>query len=316
MEQIKLIILPLVFGYILDLLLGDPRKLPHPIVGFGNTIAFFDEKLNKGKHQLLRGAILAISLAVFTFFLFQITVNELREFNEIVYVLFVSVFVFYGLANKSLLQEGFEVFHQLELNGLDAGRKRLSWIVGRDTSGLSENEIRLAVFETLSENLSDGVIAPLFYYAIAGIPGMMCYKMINTMDSMIGYKNPRYILFGRIAARMDDVANYIPSRLTAVLMVLVSFSYRALLFVFKFGRAHNSPNAGYPEAALAGILNCRFGGTHNYGGKSVYKPYIGAVDRIIENREISRVAYINHAVCFLFILIIIVILLLFNAALK
>jgi len=210
------------------------------------------------------------------------------------------------LANKSLLQEGIEVFRHLNSLGLEAGRKRLSWIVGRDTSQLSEHEIRLAVFETLSENLSDGVIAPLFYYAIGGVPCMMCYKMINTMDSMIGYKNDKYILFGRFAARLDDVVNFIPARITALLMIFVTLSYRGLKFIFKYGKAHTSPNAGYPESALAGILNCRFGGPHDYGGVSVDKPYIGENDRLLKNEEINKIKYINHAVCLVGILIIIV----------
>lgn len=307
MEQIKLIILPLIIGYILDLILGDPRNLPHPIIGFGNTIAYFEKSLNKGKYRLLKGCLMAFFLALIVYFLFFYLSRFLLEINEIGFIVFTSIFVFYGLANKSLLQEGIEVFNHLNSKGLEAGRKRLSWIVGRDTSELSAKEIRLAVFETLSENLSDGVVAPLFYYAIGGVPAMMCYKMINTMDSMIGYKNEKYILFGRFAARMDDIANFIPSRITAILMACVSLSFRSLQFIFKYGKAHISPNAGYPEAALAGILNCRFGGAHNYGGKSVNKPFIGKHDRDIKDSEIKRIVYINHSVCLLSILIIIAI---------
>jgi len=305
MEQLKFIILPLIIGYLLDLILGDPRKLPHPIVAFGNTISLFTKIVNHGKARLLKGSLMALLLAGGVFFLFYISNQLLLEFNEVVLITFTSIFVFYGLANKSLLQEGIEVFDHLNNKGLEAGRKRLSWIVGRDTSELSEKEIKLAVFETLSENLSDGVVAPLFYYAIGGVPGMMCYKMINTMDSMIGYKNEKFILFGRFAARLDDVVNFIPSRITALLMALVSLSYRSLQYIFKYGKAHTSPNAGYPEAALAGILDCQFGGPHNYGGKLVHKPFIGENNRQIEDSEIKRIIYINHAVCFLSIVIII-----------
>ncbi len=307
MEQIELIILPLLLGYILDLIFGDPRKLPHPIVLFGNTISFFTKHLNKGKYQLTKGALLAFGLATSVYLLFWFLSSNLLLLNKSVYVVFTSIMVFFGLANKSLLQEGFEVFKHLNEKGLEAGRKRLSWIVGRDTSHLSEQEIRLAVLETLSENLSDGVVAPLFYYAIAGVPGMMCYKMINTMDSMIGYKNEKYILFGRFAARLDDVANFIPARFTAFLMVLLSFSYRGFKYIFKYGNAHLSPNAGYPESALAGILNCQFGGAHDYEGKSVYKPFIGENKRTIMNEDINKLTYINHSVCFASILLIIAI---------
>jgi adenosylcobinamide-phosphate synthase len=152
--------------------------------------------------------------------------------------------------------------------------------------------------------LSDGVVAPLFYYAVGGLPTMMTYKMINTLDSMIGYKNERYLQFGKFAARLDDVANLIPARLTAFLMVMVTCSKRGLLFILKYGRQHSSPNSGYPESALAGILNCRFGGPNTYQGKLVEKPYIGCESRTIEHKEFQKVMYINHSVTFLSILLI------------
>jgi adenosylcobinamide-phosphate synthase len=288
-------VIVLVAGYLLDLLLGDPRWLPHPIRLFGNIIAKGENRLNKGNHRLLKGALLSISLCVLTFTFFSILQHYLYWLN--------ILFVFYGLANRSLLQEGKAVFNALDNEGLEAGRKRLSWIVGRDTSNLNENQIRTAVFETLSENLSDGVIAPLFYYAIGGVPAMMTYKMINTLDSMIGYKKERYWLFGKFAARLDDVANYIPARLTALLMVVVSCSKRGLQFIFKYGHQHASPNSGYPEAALAGILNCRFGGPNTYDGQLVDKPYIGDNPRFIFDKEFIRVMYINHAVTFLMIIL-------------
>ncbi len=304
MEQIELIILPLIIGYILDLIFGDPRNWPHPIVGFGNMISLGTNKLNHGEHRIAKGALMSLSLSFFVYISFFLLSNFILGFEKWAFIAFTSVFVFYGLANRSLLQEGYEVFKHLEEKGLEAGQKRLSWIVGRDTKGLSEQEIRLAVFETLSENLSDGVVAPLFYYAVGGLPAMMAYKMINTLDSMIGYKNDKYLYFGRAAARIDDAVNFIPARLTAFLMILVSLSYRGFVFIFRYGRSHISPNAGYPESALAGILNCRFGGAHDYGGKLVEKPYIGEIDRKIEDVEIKRVAYINHAVCFSMIIII------------
>lgn len=291
-------------GYLLDLLLGDPRWLPHPIRLFGNIIAYGEQLLNKGTYRILKGALLSILLCTAVFLFFTVLQHYCFWLN--------ILFVFYGLANKSLLQEGSAVFKALDTEGLEAGRKRLSWIVGRDTSQLNENQIRTAVFETLSENLSDGVIAPLFYYAIGGVPAMMTYKMINTLDSMIGYKNDRYYLFGRFAARLDDVANYLPARLTALLMILVTFSKRGLTFIFKYGHRHASPNSGYPEAALAGILDCRFGGPNTYNGQLVNKPYIGDNPRFIFDKELIKVKYINHAVTFVTVIIIIGIMLLRN----
>lgn len=307
--QFMIVAIPLIAGYLLDLLLGDPRWLPHPIRLFGNVIAKGEALLNKGKFKLLKGALLTIILCALVFSFFYITQHWLITFNTTTYYIFTSIFVFYSLANRSLLHEGKEVFDTLQHKGLDAGRKRLSWIVGRQTSALNENQIRTAVFETLSENLSDGVIAPLFYYAIGGLPAMMTYKMINTLDSMIGYKSERYIYFGKFAARLDDVVNFIPARLTALLMVLVTFSKRGLAYILKYGHQHASPNSGYPEAALAGFLQCRFGGPNTYHGQVVVKPYIGDTPREITHDEFKKVMYVNHAVT----VVMIILMLLYNS---
>ena len=187
------------------------------------------------------------------------------------YTVIAAVLVFYCLAGTSLIKEVREVFRACD-RSLEEGRRQVARIVGRDTSRLSEQEVRTAALETLAENMSDGVIAPLFWYTLLGVPGMLTYKMINTLDSMIGYRNERYHLFGRFAAIIDDFANFIPARLTAILMILVSGRWSLFPFVVKYGSKHLSPNSGYPEAALAGILNCRFGGPHNYFGDMVDKP--------------------------------------------
>ena len=182
------------------------------------------------------------------------------------------------------------------LGSLEEGRKQVARIVGRDTSELSEQEMRIAALETLAENLSDGVVAPVFWYAILGVPGMMAYKMVNTLDSMIGYRTQRYREFGWCAARIDDVANYLPARLTTLLMLTVTGRFRLLNFVTWFGREHASPNSGYPEAALAGILDCRFGGPHTYFGEIVEKPYIGTNERPITTADMERAVRINRRV--------------------
>ena len=148
----------------------------------------------------------------------------------------------------------------------------------------------------MAENLSDGVVAPLFWYAILGLPGMVAYKMINTLDSMIAYKNDRFCQFGYLAAKIDDVANYIPARLTALLMIIVSGRFSLFSFIKKYGREHASPNSGYPEAALAGILDCRFGGTHDYFGVSVYKPYIGDSYRDFNYSDVLKAIAVNREV--------------------
>lgn len=303
MADALLLILPLAAGYLLDLWLGDPDSWPHPVRVFGNAIAKGEKLLNHGRFRFLKGTVLSVLLVVSVFAFFYWT-NVILMQLPVLFVLVNTIWVYYGLANHSLIAEGKKVFSVLENEGLDAGRQQLSRIVGRDTSKLNAQQIRIAVLETMSENLSDGVVAPLFYYAIAGVPGLMAYKMVNTMDSMLGYRNERYEWFGKFAARLDDVANFIPARLTALLMVLATGSKRGLLFIFKFGRKHKSPNAGYPEAALAGILDCRFGGPNVYQGNVVEKPFIGENDRVIKPGEITSAANVNHRTCVLMVLMI------------
>ena len=302
MEKLALFALPLVFGYLLDVWLGDPENWPHPIRFFGLIIATAEKRLNRNGHQFLKGMVLTLGLCVGVFLFFFALDTLLLAIHPWLLVLSSSIWVWYGLANKTLITEGRDVFRVLQRDGIEAGRKQLSRIVGRDTSRLDAQQIRIAVLETMSENLSDGVIAPLFFYALAGVPGLMTYKMINTLDSMIGYRSERYEQFGKFAARLDDVANFIPARLTALLMVLVARSMRGGIFALQFGNQHKSPNAGYPEAALAGILNCRFGGPNVYHGVLVDKPFIGKQERTIDADEIDRVSRINHRTCLLMII--------------
>ena len=290
------VIIPLAAGYLADLVLGDPQGWPHPVRTFGAAIAWGDKALNRGRYRLFKGALLVMVLCGVVFFGSLVALTALRQSWLPGYDVIASICVFYCLANRSLLQEGQAVLDTLEKQGLEAGRQRLSWIVGRDTAQLTEQQVRTAVLESMSENLGDGVVAPLLFYLAGGVPAMLLYKMINTLDSMIGYKREPYRLFGRVAARFDDVVNFIPARLTALLMVLVTGSRRGLRFIFRYGRAHASPNSGYPEAALAGILNCRFGGPNRYKGILVEKPYIGETSRELTYKDFLYVKYINHAV--------------------
>ena len=224
-------------------------------------------------------------------------------------VYFDVIAVFYCLAGTTLIREVREVFLALD-RSLDEGRTQVARIVGRDTSELSAQEVRTAALETLAENLSDGVIAPLFWLALLGTPGMLAYKMVNTLDSMIGYRTERYRDFGCWAARIDDVANFIPARLTALLMVVAAGKLQLARFVWKNGRKHASPNSGYPEAALAGILNCRFGGPHYYFGEIFDKPYIGENDRLLTTADMKKAIRVNRMAEILMLLMVAVVFLL------
>ena len=294
-------VLPLLLAWILDLCLGDPVRLPHPVVAFGKLISKGEHTLNKGAHRMLKGALLALSLVVGTY---VITALLLGRLVGIIGFLVTVLLIFYCLAGTTLIREVREVFRAVD-RSLEEGRMQVARIVGRDTSELSAQEVRTAALETLAENLSDGVIAPLFWYALLGVPGMLAYKMVNTLDSMIGYRNERYKKFGCFAARMDDVANYIPARLTAFLMVVVSGRLSLLGFVWKYVNQHASPNSGYPEAALAGILNCRFGGPHHYFGNEVWKPFIGDNDRLLTTDDMKVAVRINRMAEIIMIILVI-----------
>ena len=293
MDSWMLAILPLLAGWILDLLLGDPQWLPHPVVWFGKAIAACEHKLNRGHHRNAKGAVVAICLIALVFALTWLVRYWLLSLSSYLLLLFDAVIIFYCLAGTTLIREVHEVFYALD-RSLEEGRQQVARIVGRDTSELSAQEVRTAALETLAENLSDGVIAPLFWFALLGTPGMLAYKMVNTLDSMIGYKTERYKDFGCWAAHIDDVANYLPARLTALLMILASGKLNLLAFVWKNGPRHASPNSGYPEAALAGILNCRFGGPHYYFGQLFDKPYIGENERPLTTADMKKAVRVNR----------------------
>lgn len=289
------LIIALFVGWMLDALWGDPECVPHPVVYFGKLISRGEALLNKGTHRMLKGALMAVTLIAGTYLFFYVLIQLLDSLSFGVSLLVQAALIFFGLAGKTLRKEVYDVFMALE-RSLDEGRRQVARIVGRDTMNLSENEVRKAALETLAENLSDGVVAPLFWLLILGVPGMMAYKMVNTLDSMIAYHSPRYLFFGRWAARIDDVANYIPARLTSFLMLLAVGRIDLIPFVLRFGKKHASPNSGYPEAALAGILDCRFGGPHDYFGEVFYKPYIGTNERILTLRDARCAVSINRRV--------------------
>lgn len=286
-------ILPLLIGWGLDLCLGDPMWLSHPVIWFGKMISFCEKRWNNGRYRRWKGGLCAVSLIglvyVGTACLLRLSAMPGVWLSAVVSTLL----VFYCLAGTTLIREVKMVFLAAD-RSLEEGRRQVARIVGRDTSELTDHEVRTAALETLAENLNDGVIAPLFWYMLLGVPGMLAYKMVNTLDSMIGYRNERYRAFGCVAARIDDVANYIPARLTALLMIWAAGHPGLLRFVIRYGSCHASPNSGYPESALAGILNCRFGGPHYYFGELVYKPYIGENERMLTTADMQRAVRINR----------------------
>lgn len=274
----------IVLGYIADLIFGDPYWFPHPVRIIGSFISFFESLLRRISHssraERIAGFILAnvtvsISyLAVWLILKFTLSINTLLfHFTNI-------ILIYTVLATRCLGDEAVKIYRLLKAEDINSARKALSYIVGRDTENLDIKNICRAVIETVAENTSDGIIAPLFYLFLGGVPLAMAYKAINTLDSMVGYKNERYINIGMASARLDDIANFLPSRITSLLIVIVAFflgldTKRGFLTVMRDGMKNPSPNSGYPESAMAGVLNIRLGGPSSYGGRIVEKPYIG-----------------------------------------
>lgn len=296
-------------GWLFDQCWGDPNRY-HPIILFGRLIAWGESRFNRGVFRRVKGGvyngfilllpaityILLCTGGLYGVFYWGLECSVASYWGGLCFfILLNNLVVFYMLSGTTLVREVRAVFDAVE-RSLPEGRAQVARIVGRDTESLSCNEVRTAALETLSENLSDGVVAPLFWYFLLSVPGLLTYKMCNTQDSMIGYKNERYREYGCFSAKLDDMLNYIPARLTAFLMLLVSNRLDLIPFVYRYGRAHASPNSGYPEAALAGILNCRFGGAHDYFGMVVYKPYIGYNDRELTYEDMLYAVRINKRV--------------------
>jgi len=288
----------LILAFLLDMTIGDPRRLPHPVRIIGKAITkteIFLRKYFKSPSQekmggILLTAIITCSVFVSALLLSSLLLIFLLRLSTLFLSLLAGVLLVYlsstTIAIRELINSAGLVITEVKNKNIETARNNLNMIVGRDTRNLSEEGILKATIETLSENLSDGIIAPLFYLAIGGLPLAMAYKAINTLDSMVGYKNDRYKNFGWAAARLDDIANYIPARITVILIVLSSLLIRlftrspihpfaSIEIMFRDGGKHTSPNAGIPEAAMAGAIGVRLGGPSAYGGIIVQKPYIG-----------------------------------------
>lgn len=303
-------------GFVLDLLIGDPHFIPHPVRLIGSLISFCDKRLNcdagynisEKKLNLIkykRGMLLAFTVIFATFAMSVIIIVAAYSINLYARVIAEAVMTWQILATKCLRVESMRVYDALRTDGVDAGRRAVSMIVGRDTSVLDAAGVTRAAVETIAENTSDGVIAPMLYTAIGGPVLGFVYKAVNTMDSMLGYKNDKYMYFGRFAARLDDVVNFIPARISAYLMIAAAFiggrqfdgknAYR----IFKRDRFnHASPNSAQTESVCAGALRVQLAGDAVYFGKLVKKKYIGDGLREIEYEDIKRANRLMYITAF------------------
>ncbi len=295
-------------AYLLDLLLGDPQWFPHPVRGMGWLI----EKLEGMFRGIIRneraaGAILASVIIIFTWSIAFTITQAAYLFNYYLGTAVSIVIIYMALAVKDLGVESRAVFAALEEGDLDKARRSLSKIVGRDTSNLDEREVVRAAVETVAENTVDGIISPLFYAFLGGAPMAMAYKAVNTLDSMIGYKNTKYIKFGRAAAKIDDIANYIPARLAVIFLILASWicgynPVKAWNVTIRDGMKNPSPNSGLPEAAVAGALGVRLGGLNYYNSIAVQKSYIGDDINPLNKEHIKEAVKIAYVTSVLFII--------------
>ncbi|MBN1967757.1 MAG: cobalamin biosynthesis protein CobD [Candidatus Delongbacteria bacterium] len=297
MDKFELLIIPLIIGFFTDYFFGDPEKLPHLVVYFGKNINFYEKIFYNRRDKLYGGVLLLIfSTASITFVIFLLD-EMFSSLGDWWCIVFRSIIIFYIFCLKTLIAEGNKVIEKLS-NLVDA-RKQLSRIVGRDTNNLDEQDIRRAIIETQAENLNDGIIAPLFYYAIGGLPFVIFYKVVNTLDSMVGYKNQKYELFGKASAIADDIMGFIPARISAALISIASRSLKSYEFIFKHGHKHKSPNSGYPESAMAGALDIKLNGPLYYDGILEAKPWIGDNDRVITEKDnILAASYVEKASLF------------------
>ena len=296
-------ILSIYIGYITDLIVGDPYSFSHPVRYIGNLIRYIEKKIRKIAKtdiELKIGGFVLWFFTVIPTYLITYLIVKLSSFNIYLFLFVNSLIIYTTLATKCLKDEAVKIYRVLQTGDLKQSRIQLSYIVGRDTEHLDKSEIIRATVETVAENTVDGIIAPMFYAFIGGAPLAMAYKAINTLDSTVGYKNEKYLHLGFASAKIDDISNYIPARISVLLMYIASlvlgYNHKECARIaIRDRKNHKSPNCAYPEGSVAGALGIQLGGTNIYFGKEVYKPTIGDKDREIEIDDIVKTNKIMYA---------------------
>ena len=306
-----------VLAFVVDCLIGDPRSSLHPVVLIGKLISFFENLLyheqDSDRKKMVCGAVLMVCVLAISYGVAE-EIVRLAALSGNVYVSIAihAVALSFMISPRNLAEAGREIRDYLMEGNLEMARFKVGWIVGRDTDKLTEGEATRATGETISENTVDGVISPLFYFFVGGLPLAVAYRAANTMDSMIGYKNDKYLYFGRVAARADDVWNYIPARLTGLMLVavafLLGFDWRSAWRILRRDAAkHPSPNGGWTESTVAGALGIRLGGLNYYFGKPSFRTYMGDPIYELEARHISQAIRMMYATTVMFLLLALVV---------
>ena len=289
-------------AYVLDLIFGDPQNVVHPVQVIGKIISTGEKILLRKKYKFLAGAVLNIFTVSITYTLMYLISKSVKIS---VFFMIIEIYLMYTIFSiNSLAREGNRVYRILKEGDIEKARKDLSYLVSRDTETMDEKMIIRSTMETISENTVDGIVAPMFYMFLGGMPLAMAYKAINTLDSMVGYKNEKYMDFGKFSAKVDDVANFIPARITGILIVLASmilgYNYKNSLKIFLRDRKnHSSPNSAHSEASVAGALGVQFGGKVSYFGKEIDKPTIGDKTKEFELEDIRKNIRIMYVTSFL-----------------
>ena len=302
-----------VYAFLIDCVIGDPRSPIHPVVLMGKLISFFEGFLyheqDSDRKKFLSGLLLMLCVLAVVYGVAE-GVLRLAGLSGHAWVVTAvqAIFLSFMISPKSLAAAGREIHGYLERGDLENARFKVGWIVGRDTDALSVGEVTRATVETISENIVDGIISPLFFFWLGGLPLAAAYRAANTMDSMIGYKNDKYLYFGRAAARMDDVWNYIPARLTGLMLVasafLLGYDWRgARRMMLRDAKKHPSPNGGYTESTVAGALGIRLGGLNYYFGKPSFRTYMGEPIHELGPRHITAATRLMYAATVMFLVL-------------
>lgn len=302
-----------ILGFIADTLIGDPRSKLHPVVLIGQLIAglekLFYRETQSSRQKLVSGGILAMLVMVLTYEIVNAIELLLQNISNKYVIMAINGFLLsFTISPKSLANAGREIYDYLMVEDLENARCKVGWIVGRDTENLSPQEVSRAAIETVAENTVDGIISPLFFFLIGGLPLAYLYRAINTMDSMLGYKNDRYLYFGRVAARIDDVANYIPARITGIIFVVSAFILRlnttnSWKMLRRDASKHPSPNGGWAEASVAGALEIRLGGYNFYFGRETFRAYMGEPLQEMGPQHIMTCIQMMYTATILFLLL-------------
>lgn len=302
-----------IIAFVIDTAIGDPRSGFHPVVLIGRLISGIEKSIynpeDRNSTKLLKGAFLVFMVLYLTYAITVGIIEAARTLSgEYLCWAVQALLLSFTISPRSLAEAGWELYHFLKDGDLANARYKVGWIVGRDTDKLSPGEVTRATVETVAENTVDGIISPLFFFMIGGVPLAMVYRAANTMDSMLGYKNEKYLYFGRAAARLDDVLNYIPARITGVLFVISSVLLRynwrnAWTMLRRDASKHPSPNGGWAEASVAGALNIRLGGYNSYFGVQHFRAYMGEPIEELEGEHIRKCINMMYTTTFIFLLI-------------